>query len=111
AAVVAAARAAGAVILGKLSMHEVGLGDPVRDGLLRTGVHPWHGDYLPGGSSSGSAVAAAAGLCVLALGTDTGGSVRNPAASCGVIGFKPTYGRVDARGVLPLCWSLDTVGF
>lgn len=111
AAIVERARAGGAVILGKNSMHEFGIGDPVREGPLRTGINPRDPAFLPGGSSSGSAVATAAGLCALAIAEDTGGSIRNPAASCGIVGFKPTYGRVPAAGVVPLCWSMDTVGF
>lgn len=109
--VVTRLREAGAVILGKLSLHELGLGNPVDDGPFATGVHPWNPAYYPGGSSSGSGVAVAAGLCPLAVGTDTGGSVRGPASSCGVVGLKPTYGLVPLGGVVPLCWSMDHVGF
>jgi aspartyl-tRNA(Asn)/glutamyl-tRNA(Gln) amidotransferase subunit A len=104
-------RAAGAVILGTLRMHELAIGDAVVDGPWRTSRHPWNDAYAPGGSSCGSAVAAATSMCAGAVGGDTGGSVRNPAASCGVVGYKPTTGIVDPAGVIPLCWSLDTVGF
>jgi Asp-tRNA(Asn)/Glu-tRNA(Gln) amidotransferase A subunit family amidase len=72
--------------------------------------NPWYPAYIAGGSSGGSAAAVAAGLCYGAIGTDTAGSVREPAALCGVVGLKPTYGRVSTRGVIPLSWSLDHVG-
>jgi aspartyl-tRNA(Asn)/glutamyl-tRNA(Gln) amidotransferase subunit A len=104
-------REAGAVILGKLNMHEAALG--------ATGDNPWFGrcenphraGYTPGGSSSGSGAAVAAELVAGALGTDTLGSVRVPASYCGTAGFKPTYGLVSTRGVMPLSWTLDHVGF
>jgi len=102
--------AAGAVILGKLSMHEFAFGRPVTDGPFPTGRNPWEVRREPAGSSSGSAVAVAAGLCAGALGSDTGGSIRGPAARCGIVGLKPTYGLVSRRGVVPLSWSLDHVG-
>jgi aspartyl-tRNA(Asn)/glutamyl-tRNA(Gln) amidotransferase subunit A len=73
-------------------------------------LNPWNPAYIAGGSSGGSAAAVAAGLCYGAIGTDTAGSIREPAALCGVVGLKPTYGRVSARGVIPLSWSLDHVG-
>jgi aspartyl-tRNA(Asn)/glutamyl-tRNA(Gln) amidotransferase subunit A len=103
-------RLAGAVILGKTNTHEIALGV--------TGVNPHFGPVrnphdlrrVTGGSSSGSAAAVAAGMCLAALGTDTGGSIRIPASLCGVVGLKPTYGRVSTRGVLPLSWNLDHVG-
>src|SRR5690606_30092581 len=72
--------------------------------------NPWSEDHVAGGSSGGPAAAVAAGLCLGALGTDTGGSIRQPAAWCGVTGLKPSAGLVSARGVIPLSWSLDTVG-
>jgi aspartyl-tRNA(Asn)/glutamyl-tRNA(Gln) amidotransferase subunit A len=103
-------KAAGAVIVGKQNMHEFGLGAtsvPSHFGPVR---NPWNPDYVAGGSSGGSAAAVAASLCYGALGTDTGGSVRLPAAFCNIVGLKPTYGRVSARGVIPLSWSLDHVG-
>jgi aspartyl-tRNA(Asn)/glutamyl-tRNA(Gln) amidotransferase subunit A len=103
-------REAGAVLLGKLSMHEWAFGRPALDGPFPTGRNPWDVHRAPAGSSSGSAVAAAAGLCAGALGSDTGGSIRGPAAMCGLVGHKPTYGLVSRGGVLPLSWSLDHVG-
>jgi aspartyl-tRNA(Asn)/glutamyl-tRNA(Gln) amidotransferase subunit A len=102
--------AAGAVILGKLSMHEWAFGRPARDGRFPTGRNPWDVARAPAGSSSGSGVAVAAGLCSGALGSDTGGSIRGPAAMCGIVGLKPTYGLVSRSGVLAMDWSLDHVG-
>jgi len=102
--------AAGAVILGKLSLHEFAFGRPVLDGPFPTGRNPWDIARAPAGSSSGSAVAVAAGLCAGALGSDTGGSIRGPASMCGIVGHKPTYGLVSRRGVVPMSWSLDHVG-
>jgi aspartyl-tRNA(Asn)/glutamyl-tRNA(Gln) amidotransferase subunit A len=102
--------AAGAVILGKLSMHEFAFGRPATDGSFPTGRNPWDVTREPAGSSSGSGVAVAAGLCAGALGSDTGGSIRGPAARCGIVGLKQTYGLVSRRGVVPLSWSLDHVG-
>lgn len=101
---------AGAVILGKLAMHEWAFGRPATEGPFPTGRNPWDIGRAPAGSSSGSAVAAAAGLCAGALGSDTGGSIRGPAAMTGLVGHKPTYGLVSRSGVLPMCWSLDHVG-
>ena len=101
---------AGAVILGKLSMYEFAFGRPATEGPFPTGRNPWDVTRDPSGSSTGSGIAVAAGLCAGALGSDTGGSIRNPAARCGVVGIKPTYGLVSRRGVVPLCWSLDHVG-
>lgn len=100
--------AAGAVLLGKLNMTEFALSGYHPD--LPVPVNPWAADRWPGVSSSGSGVATAAGLCFGSLGTDTGGSIRFPAASCGVVGLKPTYGRVSRHGVFPLAASLDHVG-
>jgi len=108
--VVARVREGGGIVLGTNAMHEIGIGDPVRDGPLATGVHPRHPDFLPGGSSSGPAVAVAAGLTAVSIGADTRGSIRNPAASSGVFGLKPTYAAVPRAGSLPLCWSMDTIG-
>src|SRR5882724_7581049 len=101
---------AGAVLLGKLAMHEWAFGRPVTDGPFPTGRNPWDVRRAPAGSSSGSAVAAAAGLCAGALGSDTGGAIRGPAAMCGLVGHKPTYGLVSRAGVLAMDWSLDHVG-
>ncbi|MFN8525507.1 MAG: amidase [Chloroflexota bacterium] len=101
---------AGAVCLGKLSMHEFAFGRPRADGELATGRNPWDVTRVTAGSSSGSGAATAAGLCAGSLGSDTGGSIRGPASLCGIVGHKPTYGLVTRRGVLPMCWSLDHVG-
>lgn len=102
--------AAGAVLLGKLSMFEFAFGRPATDEPFPTGRNPWDVARDPSGSSTGSGVAVAAGLCAGAIGSDTGGSIRNPAARCGIAGLKPTYGLVSRRGVVPLSWSLDHVG-
>jgi aspartyl-tRNA(Asn)/glutamyl-tRNA(Gln) amidotransferase subunit A len=103
-------RAAGAVILGKQNLHELGLGATSAASHFGPVRNPWNREYVAGGSSGGSAAAVAASLCYGSLGTDTGGSVRLPASFCGIVGLKPTYGRVSTRGVLPLSWSLDHVG-
>jgi aspartyl-tRNA(Asn)/glutamyl-tRNA(Gln) amidotransferase subunit A len=110
ATVVARLREAGAVLLGKLALHEFATGGPTRELPWPPALNPWDLDVHPGGSSSGSGVAVAAGLAPGTLGTDTGGSVRNPATCCGVIGMKPTYGLVSRTGVFPLSFSLDHVG-
>lgn len=105
AASVARVRDAGAVILGKTTTQEFAAGvvsAPARN--------PWDTSRIPGGSSGGSAAAVAAGSALAAFGSDTGGSIRNPASLCGIVGLKPTYGCVSTRGVYPLAWSLDTVG-
>ncbi|HTH98529.1 MAG TPA: amidase [Stellaceae bacterium] len=107
---VARLRQAGAIILGKLSTHEFALGGPSFDLPFPPARNPWNADHHPGGSSSGSGAGLAAGFFPLALGTDTGGSVRNPASMCGVVGLKPTYGLVSRRGVFPLAYTLDHVG-
>jgi Asp-tRNA(Asn)/Glu-tRNA(Gln) amidotransferase A subunit family amidase len=107
---VAPLRRAGALLIGKANMHEIGIGV--------TGINPHHGaarnPYDParvtGGSSSGPAAAVAAGLCPIAVGADGGGSIRIPAALCGVVGLKPTFGRVSEHGAAPLCWSVAHVG-
>jgi len=103
-------RAQGAVILGKLNMQEGALGAVNDNPHHGPTSNPYGEGYTPGGSSGGSAAAVAAGLCAAALGTDTGGSVRIPAAYCGQVGLKPSYGLVSARGVVPLSWRLDHVG-
>jgi aspartyl-tRNA(Asn)/glutamyl-tRNA(Gln) amidotransferase subunit A len=110
AAVVLRLREAGAVLLGKLSLHEFATGGPTLELPWPAARNPWNPDLHPGGSSSGSGVAVATGMVGGALGTDTGGSVRNPAACCGIIGMKPTYGAVSRAGVFPLAFSLDHVG-
>ncbi|HYM32625.1 MAG TPA: amidase [Candidatus Cybelea sp.] len=103
-------KAAGGVLLGKLSTHEFAIGGPSFDLPWPPARNPWDPKRLPGGSSSGSAAGLAAGFFPAALGTDTGGSVRNPAGFCGITGMKPTYGRVSRRGVVPLAYSMDHVG-
>ena len=103
-------RAAGAILLGKLALHEFAFGGPSFDLPFPPARNPWNPDCYPGGSSSGSGAAVAAGFVPLALGTDTSGSVRNPAGACGVVGLKPTYDLVSRRGVFPLAFSLDHVG-
>jgi aspartyl-tRNA(Asn)/glutamyl-tRNA(Gln) amidotransferase subunit A len=103
-------RAAGAVILGKQNLHEFAYGGSSLVSFFGETRNPWDVSRIAGGSSGGSAASVAAELGYAAIGTDTGGSVREPAACCGVVGLKPTYGRVSARGVLPLSWSLDHVG-
>jgi aspartyl-tRNA(Asn)/glutamyl-tRNA(Gln) amidotransferase subunit A len=103
-------RAAGGVFLGKLSTHEFAIGGPSFDLPWPPARNPWNRDHFCGGSSSGSGAATAAGFLPAAVGTDTGGSVRNPASMCGVVGMKATYGRVSRRGVVPLSFSLDHVG-
>jgi amidase len=103
-------RAAGASIVGKTNLHELAFGTTGLNSWSGTPVNPLGADLLPGGSSSGSAVALARRFCDLALGTDTGGSVRIPSACCGTAGLKTTYGRIPLRGVRPLAPSLDIVG-
>ena len=103
-------RAAGAIILGKQNLHEFAYGGSSMISWFGEVHNPWDITRLTGGSSGGSAASVAAGLGFAAVGTDTAGSVRLPAAYCGVVGLKPTYGRVSARGVVPLSWSYDHVG-
>lgn len=100
----------GAVLLGKLATHEFALGGPSFDLPFPPARNPWNPDHIPGGSSSGSGAAVAAGLVRMAMGSDTGGSIRGPAGYCGTIGLKPTYGRVSRRGVFPLSYTLDHCG-
>ena len=110
ATVIRSLKDAGAILLGKLNLHELAYGitsDNPHFGPVR---NPWDLTRISGGSSGGSAAAVTASLCFASLGTDTGGSIRIPAACCGVVGLKPTYGRVSRHGVLPLAWSLDHVG-
>ena len=101
---------AGAILIGKLAMHEFAMGGPADELPFPTPRNPWDLTRFAGGTSSGSAVAIAAGLVPLAMGSDTGGSIRGPAGFCGVAGFKPTYGLVPRTGVIPLAFSLDTCG-
>jgi aspartyl-tRNA(Asn)/glutamyl-tRNA(Gln) amidotransferase subunit A len=108
--VAARLNAAGAVMLGKLNLHEFAFGATGVNPHYGPARNPWDPDRITGGSSSGSGAAVAAGECLAALGTDTGGSIRIPASLCGIVGLKPTYGRVSKRGVLPLSWALDHIG-
>ena len=103
-------REAGALIIGKTNLHEIALGVTNNNPHFGACRNPWDTKRIPGGSSGGSAVAVATGMALGALGTDTGGSIRIPAALCGVVGLKPGYGRVSLRGVMPLSWNLDHVG-
>ena len=101
---------AGAILMGKTNTHEIALGITGNNPHYGTARNPWDTSRIPGGSSSGSAIAVATGMSLGALGSDTGGSIRIPASLCGVVGFKPTFGRVSLRGVFPLSWNLDHVG-
>ena len=103
-------REAGGVLLGKMATHEFAIGGPSFDLPFPPARNPWNPDHFTGGSSSGSGAAVAAGFMPLALGSDTGGSIRLPAAYCGLAGLKPTYGRVSRRGVAPLSYTLDHLG-
>jgi aspartyl-tRNA(Asn)/glutamyl-tRNA(Gln) amidotransferase subunit A len=109
-AVTASLQSAGAVLLGKLAKHEFAAGKPGPDLPFPAARNPWNLEHIPGGSSSGSGAALAAGFCFGAMGSDTGGSIRGPAAFCGIAGIKPTFGRVSRRGVVPLSWSFDHAG-
>jgi aspartyl-tRNA(Asn)/glutamyl-tRNA(Gln) amidotransferase subunit A len=109
ATVVARLKAAGAIFVGTLNLYEFATGAVLNPHYGPT-HNPWHLDHTTGGSSTGSGAAVAAGIVYGSLGTDTGGSVRIPASLCGLVGLKPTYGRVSRYGVLPLSWSLDHVG-
>src|SRR5215471_19328232 len=103
-------KASGAVLLGKLNMHEFAYGGSSVISYFGPVRNPWSLDHIAGGSSAGSAAAMAADLCYGAMGSDTGGSIRQPSAYCGTVGIKPTYGRVSTRGVIPLSWLYDHVG-
>lgn len=107
---VARLRAAGALIVGTTNLHELAYGIDSANPHFGHVQNPRYPGYIPGGSSGGSAAAVAAGLATIAVGTCTGGSIRQPAACCGIVGFKPTYDAVPRDGVLPLAWSLDHIG-
>jgi aspartyl-tRNA(Asn)/glutamyl-tRNA(Gln) amidotransferase subunit A len=100
----------GAVLLGKLATHEFAIGGPSFDLPFPPARNPWNREHIPSGSSSGSAAAVGSGMVRMAMGSDTGGSIRGPAGYCGLVGLKPTYGRVSRRGVFPLSTTLDHLG-
>lgn len=108
--VISKIKKSGARIIGKTNTHEIALGVTNNNPHFGACKNPWDIKRIPGGSSGGSAVAVATGMAMAALGTDTGGSIRIPASLCGVVGLKPTYGRVSLRGILPLSWNLDHAG-
>ncbi len=110
AAVIEKLNAAGAILIGKTGMHEWAYGITSTNPHFGPVGNPWDPERIPGGSSGGSAAALAAGLCVFSLGSDTGGSIRIPAALCGIAGLKPTFGRISRRGAFPLGHTLDTLG-
>ena len=103
-------RSSGAILIGKLALHEFAFGGPTFDGPFPPARNPWNTDHHPGGSSSGSGAALGAGFVPITIGTDTAGSIRNPAGACGVAGLKPTYDLVSRNGVFPLAYTVEHVG-
>ena len=103
-------RQSGALIVGKVQTHEFAYGPTTVNEFAGPSRNPWNPDHVPGGSSGGSAIAVATGMCLGATGSDTGGSIRHPSAFCGVTGLKPTYGLISRRGIFSLSWSLDHAG-
>lgn len=101
---------AGAILLGKTNTQEFAIGPTSEDSMFGPTRNPWNTDRIPGGSSGGSAVAAVTGMAYVAMGTDTGGSIRIPSSMCGTVGFKPTYGLTSLQGIVPMCLSMDHAG-